>query len=168
MYNPLEDILVYYLNGKAYCETCFVDKYFGGSTEQLEETVLRNSFKTSEGDNFGFIHTETVQGESYPHQIIPVEGVYCCKCGMECIEPDEMYLLKHELVCPTGSDVSKLALLIRRELDTLAVNFDIKRLFGDKYMLTFYSYETIAREERKRYAKMLASKCKQVFNEPVL
>jgi hypothetical protein len=98
MRNATENINVYFQYGRAYCKSCFIKVAFGGNEKMLVHHVNDDFFVDGSGKSFDIWHDDTVQFESYNHQIIPWEGVKCDECGTTCIEPDESDLRKHRFI----------------------------------------------------------------------
>lgn len=148
MSDILEGYIAYTVNGnKWYCSDCFAQKYFDGQIELLEEKLENNTFYTIDSVLFDVITEDTVQYESYPHQIIPVQGIYCAKCKSELYAPDESNM--HKQTFFFHGEIS--ARLVKNWVTKHILCTDVeiqpqKHEEWKRYALTFYTYEEMAQE----------------------
>lgn len=76
-------------DGNCYCLDCFIDTVLAGDRKRIADfrrAMQEDRLDTVEGLD-GALNENTVQYESYPGQLLPLEGVYCVVCHEELYEP---------------------------------------------------------------------------------
>lgn len=148
----MSDVFEYYSafigpDVKYRCNECFAQKYFDGNVELLRDTLEDETFLTLDGIQFDTVNENTVQYEAYPHQTIPVQGIYCVDCKGELYAPDESNM--HKQTFYFHGEIS--ARLVKNWVTKHILCTDVeiqpqKHEEWKRYALTFYTYEEMAQE----------------------
>jgi len=150
MYDTLEDINAYFVNGNAYCQYCFVQLFFDGDENMLRTNIENSDFHTLTGMMFSLLHVDSIQSADND---IPVEGVYCSKCLNCCIEPNESDTRKHTFFFNEEQDMLNCQKYCIREYTVLDDNTRVDTDEITQYELSFFTYQPLNNREIKYMAR---------------
>lgn len=149
----MSDVFEYYSafigpDGKYRCSECFAQKYFDGQIEWLQEKLEDEIFTTIDGISFDTVNENTVQYEAYPHQTIPVQGIYCVDCKGELYAPDESNMHKQTFYFH-DEQLTKIASKWAKK-HLVCVDIEVQKVPHEewnRYSLVFYTYEEMSQDD---------------------
>lgn len=80
------EVYAYLCEGEYYCTACLANK-FDLPFHTTEKAAKRHFDTMIDHGELGCIHEDTFQYEQYLGEIIPIDGIFCCKCDDELYAP---------------------------------------------------------------------------------